>query len=135
MNRELQAQIQQLKDEFLNQKNSHLEDALDLFIQQTENKIEHLEAEATQLKAQNRDLYQQLWNQGKELESCYQEVRHTNRELCQALNSNQVSYSQAIASAKKILCDDQPSSEALARLLQVIYGQDVSAIALGGLRR
>ena len=135
VNQELKAQIQHLKDEFLNHNNSHIENEPDLFIQQAEKKIKQLEAEAAQLKAQNRDLQQRLCDQAKELESCYEEVQHTNRELCQALDSNQVSCSEAIASAKKILRDDQPSREALARLLQVIYGQDVRARDLGRLRR
>src|SRR6476646_2830363 len=135
VNQELQDQVQHLRDRLLTNKNLYFEEYLNPLIQQIEQKVKQLEIEATQLKTLNKDLYEQLWSKTKQLESCYQELQHTNQELCQALNSKQVSSSEAITRAKKILRDDQPTREALARLLQVIYDQDVSPKDLGRLRR
>lgn len=120
---ELLAKAERLKNSFQAAQKAHIQDLMNAAIQRARTAA----AEVAQLKTETKALHQKLWSTSTELQACYQELQQTNQELAQALNSDRIPYSEAIAVAKEIVAEDELVKNALVRLLQAIYGQKVNS--------
>lgn len=80
-------------------------------------------------------LYEQQEGQelAGELSWVNQELAEIHWEMKQILGVKQVSFEQAKKFAKIILAEEKTTTEALAKLLSVIYGQPVSLGEIGGI--
>lgn len=118
---ELQTKQQQLRDTLHQLEQSHLMDLLICSILKTKK----VEAEVSQINEQRSALQMQLWSHAAELEACYKELRHTNQELCEALNSTVLTREQAKQRAIALLQEEESTRDALAALLSSIYGSTI----------
>lgn len=121
LNDELQSKQQQLRDALHQSQRSHLMDLL----KYSTGKVAKAEAEVSRVSEQKRTIQKQLWSTAVELEACYQELQHTNQELCAALSSTRLTCEQATQRAKNLLKQETPAREALATLLGDIYGSTI----------
>lgn len=121
LSNELQAKQQQLRDTLHQSERSHLMDLLTYLILKTEK----AEAEVCQISEQKSALQMKLWSTAAELEACYQELRHTNHELCDALNSTVLTCEQAKQRAITLLQQEDTARDVLAALLSSIYGSTI----------
>lgn len=118
---ELQAGIQELREATLRSEKLFLMDLLNF----SSRKAQAAEAEIGRLNNQNKSLYQKLVNNTNELKVCYQELNYTNQELCESLKSEHLTPAEAKELAKTFSEREEPTREALAKLLSAIYGLPV----------
>lgn len=118
---ELDRKSQELKQAVLQSEQAHV---LDLLTASTQ-KVAALEAELDRVKAQKRSLCQQLAEATRSLETCFEEIQHTNEELGDALNSNPLPLRKATELSKTLLDRGDPPREALATLLSSIYRSSI----------
>lgn len=119
---ELQTKIQQLREAALRSESLLLMDLLKFSI----SKAQKAEAEVGRLNNQNKSLQQKLDDVTNELKDCYQELSYTNQELSNALQSEHLTPRQAQELAKTLLEREEPTREALAKLLSAIYGLPIN---------
>lgn len=86
------------------------------------------------LREQIESLQLELRCKEWEIQQLEQELEDTNRDLCEALKSQQETFAEAVELAKTLVERDLPPKQALADLLSVIFGLSVQPWQLLGAR-
>lgn len=118
---ELQAKSHELRDAAHRSERLHFMDLVNFSLR----KAAIAEAELTKLSEQKKAIRQKLYDVTQELKACYQELKYTNEDLCNALNSERLTPDQAKELAITLVETEHPARVALAELLSAIYGQTV----------